>query len=625
MDELKLKTGFIFVILLTGKCIMKKILFLLFLTMVTGICAQAQNTTDEALAAEYFNKGEFDKAAEIYKKLLDQKPDAAFYYDGYINSLIHGKDYSSAEKEVKKMIRRNKNNVIYQVDLVYIYKLEGEDRKSNSVYDDIIDHLQPAPDAIDATASAFMRRDAKEYALKTYLKARDLIKNENAFAEDIGGLYRQLGQYEPMINEYLKVLQNNPDAFEGIKEQIQELVMQDEPYEIFRKALLKKIQLQPENTDYSELLTWLFIQRHDFNAAFIQRKALDKRLHEGGRGLVELARIVASYGDYDLAAKIYESVLGQGLEAAYYIPARRGLLDLQYQKITQTSQYTPSDISSLIAAYKDFLKNYGMNRPESGTVTLHLAEIQALYANDPASAIALLRKYIDEPVVSPKEQAYAKLALGDYLLLTGESWEATLFYGQVEMAYQDDPLGHEAKFRNAQLSLYRGDFDWAKAQLDVLKSSTSELIANDAMQLALLIQDNLGLDSTKKPLQLYADADFLVYKNQFDKAIVKLDSINKLFPGNSLSDDVLMSRAEIAFKKRDYTGALNFYQQVYTQYGNDILADDALYQSARIEDRYLNDPTKARDLYEKLITQYPGSVYTVEARSRYRALRGDAL
>jgi tetratricopeptide (TPR) repeat protein len=605
---------------------MKNRLLILLICFLLGfpLWSQCQGT-DEALAAEYYSKGEFDKAAEIYKKLLDQKPDVKFYYDGYLNSLLQEKDYSTAEKEVKKFVHRNKDNVIYQVDLGYIYHLEGEDRKSNSTYDDIISHLPASEDAVDAAASAFMHRDAKDYALKTYQKARSLFKNENVFAEEIGDIYRQMGDYEPMFDEYMKVLQYDPQAFDEVKDHIQELVMQDQPYDIFRKVLLKKIQAQPDNTEFSELLTWLFIQRRDFNAAFTQRKALDKRLKEGGRGLVELARIVTTYGDYDLAAKIYQSVIDQGAEAAYYIPARRGLLDLQYEKITGTSQYTDADVSSLIKSYKDFLDNYGIARAESGTVVLHLAEVQALYAHDPASAIALLRKYIAEPVINPKQQAYAKLALGDYLLLTGESWESTLFYGQVEMAFQDDPLGHEAKFRNAQLSFYRGDFEWAKAQLDVLKSSTSELIANDAMQLALLIQDNLGLDSTTKPLQLYADADFLVFKNQLDAATLKLDSINKLYPGHSLSDEVLMSRAEIAFKKRDYNGALGYYEQVYTQYGNDIQGDDALFQAARLEDKYLNNPDKAKELYEKLITTYPGSVYTVEARTRYRVLRGDAM
>jgi TolA-binding protein len=210
-------------------------------------------------------------------------------------------------------------------------------------------------------------------------------------------------------------------------------------------------------------------------------------------------------------------------------------------------------------------------------------------------------------------------------MLNGDVWEASLYYSQVEKMYEDDPMGHEAKFRNARLSFFKGDFEWSKAQLDVLKSSTSEMIANDAMQLALLIEDNLGLDSIEKPLKLYAEADFLVYKNQFTEAEKKLDSINAMYPHHSLDDEILMERAQIAFKQRDYPKALTFYTRVYTEYGKDILGDDALFKAAELEEQYLNEPIKAKDLYEKLIINYPGSVYTVEARSRFRRLRGDAV
>jgi TolA-binding protein len=191
--------------------------------------------------------------------------------------------------------------------------------------------------------------------------------------------------------------------------------------------------------------------------------------------------------------------------------------------------------------------------------------------------------------------------------------------------FENAPLGHEAKFRNAKLSFYRGDFAWAEAQLNVLKSSTSELIANDAMQLALLIQENIGVDSNLKPLHLYAEADFLAFKGLYAAADQKLDSITREYPNHSLADEVLMLKASMAFKKKDYTQALAFYTKVYTDYSTDILADDALFKAAELEEQYLNAPDKAKELYEKLMLNYQGSVYVVEARNRFRKLRGDAV
>jgi TolA-binding protein len=606
-----------------------------FLTVVLALALMfgsaskilAQGNIDETLAAEYFQKGEFDKASMLYKKLMDNFPNNALYYDSYLTCLLNIKDYATAEKELIKLSKKknNPNLLKYRVDLGYVYGLDAQDEKQKKEFEKIISEIKASPEQVQTVASAFRRREQLDYAIKAYERGRKLLKDNNAFSMDLALLYKESNDYQHMFDEYMTLLDNNPYDFEAVKDFMQEAVMKDEGYEIFKKLLLKRAQANPDNYIYADMLSWLYMQRKDFYSAFIQARSVDKRLHEGGRRLIDLAKVVAGFRDYDLAEKIYQSVVDQGQEAPYYLMAKRGLLDIKYIKITRGGNYSDSDVAILTAAYKEFLNTYGMLRQESSEVVLRLAEMEAQYEKMPLKAIYLLKEYIENPGIEKKSIARAKLALGDYSMLSGEIWEATLYYSQVEKMYEDDPMGHEAKFRNARLSFFNGDFDWAKAQLDVLKSSTSELIANDAMQLSLLIADNLGLDSTEKPLKLFAEADFLIFKDQFELAEKKLDSINAKYPHHSLDDDILMERAQIAFKKRDYKTALAFYEKVYTEYGKDILGDDALFKAAELEEQYLNEPLKAKDLYEKLIISYPGSVYTVEARSRFRRLRGDAV
>lgn len=605
---------------------MKKLFFFFFILIftLTVKSAFAQVNLDEALANEYYQRGEYDKAAVLYKKLLDNKPGNQLYYDNYLSSLLNLKDYKTAEKELKKLIKKTQNPLKYQVDLGYIYSLDGDEKSMKKVYDEIVDDLVLDDARIRNTAAAFTRRNQTEYAVKTYQRGRKLMKNELAYTYELAELYQEQKEYQKMIDEYLLMLERDPYSFETVKNNIQDIITENEPYDILKKQIIKKVQSNPDNMGYTELLSWLFIQKKDFNSAFIQTRALDKRLKEGGRRLVELARVAADYQEFEMAEKIYQSVLSEGKEAAYYIPAQRGLLDLKYIKVTQTGSYTDADVQAVMQSYQDFINQYGINRVEAGEVVLRLAEIKALYAHQVPQAIELLEKFIGTRVEKSME-ARAKLALGDYYLLNNNSWESTLYYGQVEKMYKDHPLGHEAKFRNAKISFYRGEFEWAAAQLEVLKGSTAELIANDALQLALLIQDNLGLDSTEEPLRLYADADLLIYKNQFDDANKKLDSISKLYPAHSLEDDIWMLRATMAMKKRNYPEALGFYEQVYTKYATDILADDALFKAAQLEEKYLNDPEKAKALYEKIILDYKGSVFGVEAKNRYRVLRGDVV
>ena len=580
---------------------------------------------NENLAAQYYNTGEFDKAAELYKTLLEGEPTSTYYYDYYLNCLLKLKDYANAEKEIRKLIKKNKDNISLQVDLGYIYGLNGEDKNSKAQYDKVVENMDGSPENTQAVAEAFLHRDLKDYAIKTYLKSRKLGDDKIAYAYELADLYQQTGDNEKMVDEYLALMEDNTFDFNKVKERMQEAAGQDATFDILRKQLLKKIQAEPDNFIYADLLTWLFVQRKDFNAAFIQAKSLDRKLKEGGRRLVDLANIALDYHEYDLAEKIYQAVLDQGQDAFYFIPAQKGMLDLRYVKITQTSTYTPDDIKALQDAYGDFINKYGMARRESGEVVMRLAEVDAQYAGQVEKAIDLLKLFVATPGIDNQLVGQAKLALGDYSLLTDEVWESTLYYSQVEKMFKDAPLGHEAKFRNAKLSFYRGDFEWAQAQLEVLKGSTSELIANDALQLSLEIQDNLGTDSTSVPLTLFAEADFLIFQNHLKEAEEKLDTINKQFPSNTLDDYILMERAEIALKKHDYPAALAQYEKVYTNYKDGIFADDALYKAAQVEENNVVDVEKAKALYEKLLVEYKGSVYAVEARTRFRILRGDAV
>jgi len=237
----------------------------------------------------------------------------------------------------------------------------------------------------------------------------------------------------------------------------------------------------------------------------------------------------------------------------------------------------------------------------------------------------LLDEMIQFPHLNPNVQARGKISLADFYLMQGERWEATLLYSQVDKKYKDDILGHEARFRNAKLSYYAGDFQWAQTQFDVLKASTSKLIANDALDLSIFIMDNLGLDSVAAPMELYAEADLLVFQNKFDEAFLKLDTIQGSFPAHSLDDDIYYLKSKIYTKQRDYTRAVKMLDAIIADYSDGIRADNALYQLAEIYEKHLIDLEKAKTLYEKIFIDYSGSTFAVEARKRFRKLRGDNI
>ena len=307
-----------------------------------------------------------------------------------------------------------------------------------------------------------------------------------------------------------------------------------------------------------------------------------------------------------------------------YSIARSASLNARMRKIKETNTYTQQDIDTLVAQYTAYLDETGKN---GNTITTlrELAQLKAFYQNDLPSAIALLESVVEMPNLNQSAKARVKLDLGDYFLMKNEVWEATLLYSQVDKALKDDVLGEEARFRNAKLSYYIGDFEWAQSQLDVLKASTSELISNDAIDLSVFITDNYGLDTTTVPMEMFARAGLLLLQNQTLAATRTLDSINAALPNHVLDDDILFKRGQIALKKQDFKTAATYFETVAEKYKTEILADNAVFALAELYELNLNDKDKARALYQSIITDFAGSLIIVEARKRFRKLRGDDI
>jgi tetratricopeptide (TPR) repeat protein len=232
-----------------------------------------------------------------------------------------------------------------------------------------------------------------------------------------------------------------------------------------------------------------------------------------------------------------------------------------------------------------------------------------------------LNELIAQPRLQKEFIGNVKLDLGDYLVLQQKLWDASLIYSQVDKDFKQDMLGEEARFRNAKLAYYRGDFEWAQTQLSVLKSSTTELIANDALYLSVLITENTPPDSNLAPLLRFAAADLLMFQFKSKEADQLLDSIAKAFPENPLQDDILMQRGKIAEEEGRYNDAIDFYQKTVKDFGDDVLADDAVFRLGTLYQNKIKDKAKAIEYYEKLIVDYPGSTWVQQARAQYNELK----
>lgn len=602
---------------------MRKALHIALILLLSCGALNAQST-DEQLAAHYFQNGEFEKAALYYERLYKEDP-KHYFYQQLFNSYLQLEQTKEAEKLAKGQQKKFPANLTYFVDLGGLYKSLDEEAKAEQQFSKAVKGVGANQSQIRQLANAFIAKSEYQFALETYKKGQKLLRDNYAFNYELANLHGMRGDHEAMIAEYLDLLAVNEAYTQTVQNSLNRLLdfSEDGPrLEMLRTSLLKRIQRNPEKIIFSEMLIWMYLQKKDFYAAMVQSKALDKRWKENGNRLMSLAGTCTTNERYDVALDCYQYVLDQGSEGPYYLKARIGSINVLDKKVTSGNSYSAEDLEELKTRYQTALTDLGKG-PATVQLMRGLAHLHAFYLGEHAEATALLNEVVAMPGIPVKATAEAKLELGDINVMTGDIWDASLLFSQVDKDFKHDLLGHEAKFRNARISFYVGDFSWAQAQLDVLKASTSKLISNDAMDLSLLITDNLALDTVSEPLEMFARADLLTYQNRFDEATSTLDSIYTTFPMHSLSDEILFQRYKIAYGLGQFEESATFLEKVIELYAMDILADNAIFSLAELYQIELNDQEKAKELYQKLIFDHPGSLYVAEARKRFRALRGD--
>lgn len=597
---------------------MKLFLSVIFLGCFLTAAAQSD---DLLLARQYAASGEKDKASQIYQKLFKQDNEA--YFKAYCNSLVSLKKLDEAENLTKKMAKKHPENVDYAITLGSIYTEKGDTPKAETVYKEILRNL-PADEAqISTIANQFYQAGNTEYTIKVFLQGRAILHNEQLFSIPLVSMYRFRREKLQMAAEYLNILTANPDYLYQAQNNIASQFEGPADYDSFRSLLLDKIQKNPQAIVFTQLLTWQYLQQKDYDLALNQVIALSKRQKDNGEQVFQLCQTFVGNEAYDTAIRGYDFIITKGKEQEYYIPSRIELLNTKNLKVT-SGKYKQQDLTGLEKDYQDLLTEFGRNS-NTAFAMQKLARLQAFKLHKTIEAEKLLEQAVLIQGIRPNLLADCKMDLGDVYLLNNQPWEATLLYSQVEYAFPNTNIAQEAKYRNARLAYFTGDFNYAKAQLFILKAATSQLIANDALNLSLLITDNTAFDSTGNALKMYARADFLIYKEQTDRAMITLDSINRVYPGNSLADDILMAKARIFIQQKQYADAILPLQKIVDEHPTELWADDAIFMMADLYANHLNNNAKAQTLYQKIITDYPSSLWISEARKKFRALRGDQL
>lgn len=600
---------------------MKQLLpYILILALCLSFQTVSGQTDLQTQAKMYFDIKQYDKAIEAYKELYRKAPNDKEVYNAYLDALLAAKDVKGAEKLVDEKLKQTPADPVLLIDKGRILVADKKEKKGEEYFEEAIS-IQNGNDMLTQyIAQKFINIEREDFALKTYEFATEQTGNRFAYSGPMSRLYYRAGNLEKAI---YTLLDASRGFYNGGTEEVKTTLLDylgDDRKKLqqAQKAIIKKINEQPDNPYYSELLTWLYTQKNDWEGALIQVRALDARYKEQGERLLEFARYAVKEEQYDYALQAYNEVIERNRDYPFYAAVVMEQLSTRFRILKMNPDFTQEEVEVLSTSYQQFLDSFPQYY--STDAVRDYASLQAEYGSNTDMAITLLEKAIEQPQAQREFTGKAKLQLGDYYLLADRIWDASLIYSQVDKSFKEDMLGEEARYRNAKLAYYRSDFDWANSQLSVLKASTSELIANDALYLSVLITENIPPDSNYVPLERYAYADLLLFQNKDKEAETLLDSIATNFPQHPLKDDILMMRAEIAIKHRDYQNALSYLNTIYKEHGEDVLADDALFKMAVINEQRLGKKEEAAKLYTQIITEYPGSTYIQQARNKVKEL-----
>lgn len=610
-----------------------------FLILFFGTSVHAQKQDEIQLANEYLLKGDKKKSLELYKELSKQEANLPYIYNNYFNLLLDLSAFDEAQRFLQRLSKRDNLNIQYSLDLGLIYVRSGDLGKADRYYKELISENKNNVQRIKMMSDFFMSHSLVDYGIQSLTESRQALGNPQLFCLELAMLYRIKGNQDKMVQEYLSYVTQSSANIQYVKNVMQALLTKPEELESLEKLLYDKIQDHPDVEVYSDLLIWVTMQQKNFYASFIQARAYDKRYKREGEKSMEVARVALDNEDYDNALKVYRFVIREFPNSQTYLLARLGLIRTREARVKKTFPISTDSVGILIDDYKDFIKQYPDN-----VNSLEAARSEALlfanYLDQKDSAVQIINRLLANPKTSLHLKSKAKLDLGDIYLLKGEPWESTLLYSQVEKVQKENPVGYEAKLKNAKLSYYKGDFRLAQEHLDILKQATTREIANDALDLSMRIKENIAFDSVGEALKQYASIELLLYQNKNEEALKRIELLKegraatlstanvaadstKSISNQSILDDVYWLEANIRMRQGEFEKSIGLLQKIIQEYADDILVDDAFFLQGEIYERQLGQKDKAMEIYREFLNKYPGSVYAAEARKRYRLLRGD--
>ncbi|MGC8866129.1 MAG: tetratricopeptide repeat protein [Bacteroidales bacterium] len=600
-------------------------LFVLFMpgltTLLRAQVRQGNPPSKQQTAFQFYQQRDFKSALPLFQELYESAQGSSMY-PYYLQCLIETKNFNQAEEVVKKELKKTPSQQRLEVDLGYVYLMSGKNEKAQRTFENAIRSVDKNPQAASPLGMAFRAYSLNEYALRVYMKAREVMKDPNAFALEIAGIYEATGDFRKMTDAFMDILTTTPGQMANLQARLQFYLSQlpePENQEYLWNTLRDRAKKNPSAIVFQEMLYWYATQQRKYDEAIEVALKLIKQNNEDGSRLLSLARNCIIDGLYDLALKALTPLYAQGRNHPFWTEIAKSYFTARYEQITHTNPTPQKEIKELAEELDRFLTREGNN-----TRTVEIVRLKALIEGrlkqQPLEAIEILKNCLNLSGLTPQGIYQLKNDLAEMYVLAHEPWEAALIYAQLERDLSNSPEGDAAKLAYARLMYELGEYRWALMHLNLLRGATDKLTANDAQELWFFINTGLDYDSSGLLLDYFGSAALLKKQRNYQAALQTLDSVIMASPLGWGADYALLEKARIYKELKQTKEADSLYSRVARVYPSGLAADDALIELGEMRESE-NNQSGALEAYEKLVIEQPGSFWVEKARQRISTLR----
>ncbi|MCH8298984.1 MAG: tetratricopeptide repeat protein [Candidatus Marinimicrobia bacterium] len=590
-------------------------------------------------ARAYHKVGKIEDAIKILEKLHDEKPGNIAYLNLLKESYKDIGDFRQLLSLLQKNSALRPDNWRIEVELIDTnLKLKEKDEAFA-----IINRLSKEyPNNYSVTRTIALVLSSNRLFDETvalYEDARIRSEKPAPITRDLANFHASRLNYAQATREYIKFLDFAPQNFEFIRRQLSRFNTDSSTISSVLNNLKAGLKESPGNESLRQLVADYQFRTGNYEEALAEYIILETNSEKEGQFLFGFIENLKLEKQYQIGIKASRKLMTLKPNSRLYPNTYFMLAELTelneasqneyYPELTFTLNQSDADrinespgIPISIAIY-DSLSNSYQNSLIASKALFRMGEIyftrlQNLDEAEKAFKRSIL-SYRGTQIIEP---ALARLA--DIDLERGDLTSARETYLKLVETTKSEDIRLKSKFIISEIEYFSGEFDSSLYHLNdlIFEADFKDPIMNDALELSILLEivksDNSA--DSQEALKLYAKAALMSRQRRYSEARAAYKNLYEEYPDTPLSDDAFYLVGKLSATMGRFEESVETFDLFLVSYPESDLADKVLLSAGEISEIGLQESESSIYYYERLLIDHPRSIYADIARKRLRNL-----